>query len=1807
MKRGRFFLLLALVVGGFFLAKNVLALDTGTNVISNTIQLGASDPRTIVARIINVAMMFLGIVAIGIIIFAGFKWMTSNGNEEQIESAKKILKAGVIGLVIILASWGIAAFILSRLMGATGSNGTGNNGGGGGNLPPCSGNGCAGMACDDQPLVVGCQFSTSSCQAGLACEPTSCTCQPCPQNDPNCATNSGGNYGDACDGDLTNNDPNPTCDADNTMCDAGQGLTCEPTSCTCLGSPVITDISPVGGFCEGNVNLSCSTDTDCASSGPCNINAPNGAPENIISIHGYNFGNPGTSTSFNTYQPNNFIAKVKQFFNLGVAKTKAAGLSQVIFLGDENNNGDDQIALNPTEINPVCIDSWTNNEIIIAIPNSVVTGPIKVVNGNLNSNLIDFDTTNDTTGPQIPNFVPNTIVRPGICFITPTAGALGDEVSYYGNNLSGAGYFGNDSNKFKGISSTFNSANTSGSVLVPNVGAGYMSTFVVNPTDQKSNYVTFKKNQEPPLPPSISGFEPESGSAGQYVTIRGNGFGNARNSSQVFFGSTEADYNFPAACLHSVWKDNQVIVKVPVGLADGPYTIKMKIGNWDEISSADTFTADSAAPLLPSLCKIEPSRGPANAQVSFYGDYFSSSTNGVARFYNQKDATGLITTVDGANKLKANVPMDAVTGPVKIVDNSRIGNSLNFMVGACTNSSECDSGTPYCCPFGSPKQGQCAIALMDSNSGCYSSVPTSVFEWKFGTSLAVPCDGDLTNNDPTPTCDATNQLCSNINTFCDANSCTCQPCPPNDPNCGIGACGNGGQTCDPNDALCSMGYVCDPNSCNCAESFYSCAQKGGGSSCPIGFCPNSPGQCSPYEGGNTQTIGSCHEDCSSYLGCTGGNCSYDPSINKCVDNNYNCSYPESFPYTLGVDPYTTDYVAERVCVQQGTDPHLGHWRIATSSVCPDGWTNIGGNKCDLLTEDCSVCSAGFSCNSDGRCVNNSVVCAAGAVCQGTECKREDLATCECCCEIGQDARDCCAPLTCAGSCGNGAYTDGNGATHDFGKCSGCMFVGGTQDDHDAACNCAGTNGKYCEDDGGSGVCVDCTSLNGTDCINHASTCCWDDKDNTCRGGDGEVITSNPGGKYGHCAFYACASTTNNSCATSSPNIYSTSTSVLANHIFKNSNQCSGCTTVDPNLGCSLTIDPNACKTKSGCCWDLGATTTPKCMSGNKVPSTGDVPGACDYYSCQTGQNSDICATSTPSSVGTYPTLSSCSSGCNTPHLGASCNTSATTTSSCNVSVCGGPFACMTSNPFGIISSSTPGLGGCGTCCCSPTNDTCGQINPLLSCIPDRGSCSGASRGLCCGCQNDSQCGDYNTNGCSFDSCCHARPEVVSTNPGTTPTDDLNVCRNAIISVTFNEKMDNTSLTGNVVLLAESANSTCPAGTSHLTPPSGGNQFFSEQIMTRLINWFNGLVNRIARLFGSNQAMAYSIANNKTYCVTPGVTTYETTGSNTIVRFTPTNVLEPDTNYIALVRGQEILTSLASSTALGKGGVLNFYKVGMAESGLENKNVGTPQFGPFGANGPTFTNSYSWHFKTLNDNNATAGICLVDRVELSPQSYIFQKNTADLVNENDVSSINPTFDTVADGDKLYVAQALSSDGQELQPIPTYDWVWNWSISDQNKINFASGTDLPGTGNRRLLKVETGVTDAVVTVTATTNMTPGNAYPTPNKSKSVPSRVFVCLNPWPPVNNIYQWEPSRDVATFGNFTYEFYYCRDAGDPNSTLDDLPAISSGADIINLGLSNRKVCSDNRSLDCTDDPTVCATGAFCIPDILKESYFFQQ
>ncbi len=90
----------------------------GLNAVAG-IGLGNADPRAIAASVIKVMLGFLGIIAVLIILFAGFLWMTAAGNEDKITQAKGMMSAGVIGLIIILAAFGIATFVMNALVTAT--------------------------------------------------------------------------------------------------------------------------------------------------------------------------------------------------------------------------------------------------------------------------------------------------------------------------------------------------------------------------------------------------------------------------------------------------------------------------------------------------------------------------------------------------------------------------------------------------------------------------------------------------------------------------------------------------------------------------------------------------------------------------------------------------------------------------------------------------------------------------------------------------------------------------------------------------------------------------------------------------------------------------------------------------------------------------------------------------------------------------------------------------------------------------------------------------------------------------------------------------------------------------------------------------------------------------------------------------------------------------------------------------------------------------------------------------------------------------------------------------------------------------------------------------------------------------------------------------------------------------------------------------------------------------------------------------------------------------------------------------------
>ncbi len=95
--------------------------DVPFDPLSNPATYGLSNtsPAVTAAYLINAVLGILGIIALILIIYAGFMWMFSRGNEEKVGTAVKILRDAFIGLLIIIGSYGISFYIFEVINFAT--------------------------------------------------------------------------------------------------------------------------------------------------------------------------------------------------------------------------------------------------------------------------------------------------------------------------------------------------------------------------------------------------------------------------------------------------------------------------------------------------------------------------------------------------------------------------------------------------------------------------------------------------------------------------------------------------------------------------------------------------------------------------------------------------------------------------------------------------------------------------------------------------------------------------------------------------------------------------------------------------------------------------------------------------------------------------------------------------------------------------------------------------------------------------------------------------------------------------------------------------------------------------------------------------------------------------------------------------------------------------------------------------------------------------------------------------------------------------------------------------------------------------------------------------------------------------------------------------------------------------------------------------------------------------------------------------------------------------------------------------------
>ncbi|MDP2631063.1 MAG: pilin [Candidatus Uhrbacteria bacterium] len=70
-----------------------------------------------VGNVIYAAISILGVVLIILIVYAGFKWMLAQGEEQKTKEALSLITNSIIGLIIVLAAYAISYFVISSLKG----------------------------------------------------------------------------------------------------------------------------------------------------------------------------------------------------------------------------------------------------------------------------------------------------------------------------------------------------------------------------------------------------------------------------------------------------------------------------------------------------------------------------------------------------------------------------------------------------------------------------------------------------------------------------------------------------------------------------------------------------------------------------------------------------------------------------------------------------------------------------------------------------------------------------------------------------------------------------------------------------------------------------------------------------------------------------------------------------------------------------------------------------------------------------------------------------------------------------------------------------------------------------------------------------------------------------------------------------------------------------------------------------------------------------------------------------------------------------------------------------------------------------------------------------------------------------------------------------------------------------------------------------------------------------------------------------------------------------------------------------------
>lgn len=86
----------------------------GYNDIQSGTESSAIDP--IISKTIGIVLSFLGVIFLILTIYAGYLWMTAQGDSKKVEEAKDIITRAVVGLIVVVSAYAISTYVISKTL-----------------------------------------------------------------------------------------------------------------------------------------------------------------------------------------------------------------------------------------------------------------------------------------------------------------------------------------------------------------------------------------------------------------------------------------------------------------------------------------------------------------------------------------------------------------------------------------------------------------------------------------------------------------------------------------------------------------------------------------------------------------------------------------------------------------------------------------------------------------------------------------------------------------------------------------------------------------------------------------------------------------------------------------------------------------------------------------------------------------------------------------------------------------------------------------------------------------------------------------------------------------------------------------------------------------------------------------------------------------------------------------------------------------------------------------------------------------------------------------------------------------------------------------------------------------------------------------------------------------------------------------------------------------------------------------------------------------------------------------------------------